>query len=268
MAKWTGSLQAPPSWLDPAREITIGSSKPPKAVFIATCVDHLRNAGCSWNQAFGVAANTMNEAAWGQSYLANNLGGWKITRSTARDPDGTPRFWCRALGNKGSGDPQTCFYRAFRSYEDFFRAWLLAYVPKDAPAGHRYRRTGQLFWAEKAWFLELIEAGYKGPVTKARPQGSIRAHQSIEHTLRVFTAQRLLGVTQDGAWGSRSSAACAAWQHEQGLLGTGELDAPTQLKMFGSQRQALPPSSVGLLASLTDEDEGEELQHDMAVLTA
>lgn len=266
MAKWTGPLQAPPPWLDPEREIKAGSSLPPKAEFIATCLDHLRNAGCSWTQAFGVAANTMNEAAWGQRYLANNLGGWKITRTSARDPDGTPRYWARALGNKGSGDPQTCFYRAFRSYEDFFRAWLLAYVPKDASDGHRYRLTGKLFWEEKSWFPALIEAGYKGPVTRARPQGSIREHQLIEHTLRVFAAQRILGVKQDGAWGPKSSAACADWQHANGLLGTGELDAATQLKMFGSQRQAPPSPPAGLLASLTDGDEEDHLQHEMARL--
>ena len=231
------------------------------------CLAHLRRAGCSWNQAFGVAANTMNEAAWGQSYLANNLGGWKITRNSARDPDGTPRFWSRSLGNKGSGDPQTCFYRAFRSYEEFFRAWLLAYVPKNASEGHRYYRTGQLFWAEKAWFPELINAGYKGPVTRARPQGSIREHQLIEHTLRVFAAQKIIGTVQDGAWGPASRAACAAWQHAQSLLGTGELDAPTQLKMFDSQKPEPASPPAGLLASLTDGD-AEPLQHEMATLSA
>ena len=237
MTKWTGPLAPPPFWLLAGLEVT-AEMEPPKlkkAVFVLKCILALIVLGCTPAQAFEIAANTMNETGWGRFYRAWNLGGWKIWKFSSTSRDGTPRQWSRALGNKSSGDPQTCFYRAFASLEAFYAEWLLTFVPKVDPGkkpNGRYWKTGQQFWAGEPWFDDLIEAGYKGEVTRQNPENSIEAHESIVKTMSVYYAQHLLGVDADGDWGQKSRNACSAFQLANQLKLTGELNAETTAKLF------------------------------------
>ena len=232
MTKWTGPLAPPPSWLDPTMEIT-AAMEPPKmdrGTFVVRCVQALLNEGCNIDQAIGVAANTQNETGWGQFYHAFNLGGWKIWKFSAKNSDGTPRRWWRALGNKSSNDPQTCFYRAFTSPEEFFHEWLKTFVPKVNPASKpngRYWKTGQQFWSGGDYFPEFVAAGYKGDVSQHNPAPSIAEHAQITKTLTVMWCQHLLLLTPDGAWGTKSKAACKLYQTSKGLPATGLLDPAT-----------------------------------------
>lgn len=63
-----------------------------------------------------------------------NCGGWKITAGYVRDfkranPGASPAWW-RAPGNRGSGDPPWCYYRAFPSFEAYFAEWIVHFVPR------------------------------------------------------------------------------------------------------------------------------------------
>jgi len=241
MEKWTGELAPPPFWLVPHLEVTAADDAPklPTWKFLCDSVDALIEAGCSFDQALEVTSNAVNETGWGRYYRAWNLGGWKITKGTSQDPDGSPRRWFRALGNKSSGDPQTCFYRAFTSLKQFYEAWLLQFVPKNGKG--RYAKTGQEFWAGNPWFDDLIAAGYKGDVTRRNPDPSIRAHAKIKGSVIVFYCQDLLKITSDGKWGPKSQEACRAYQQEHGLPVTGKLDAATiesLVKVKGCEKYA------------------------------
>lgn len=266
MEKWTGELGPAPVWLDPSRELK-ASDEPPKlakAAFIIMVLTTLVSLGCSFDQALGVAANVMNETAWGRAYRAWNLGGWKIYKDAAREKDGSPRFWWRALGNKSSGDAQTVFYRAFRSAAEFLAAWLKTFVPKVDPAGKpngRYWKTGQQFWSGEEWFDDLVAAGYKGDVTRRNPLPSMREHASIIKTLMVYWAQAILKVSVDGKWGPKTTAALKAYQKVVGLPETGHLDEATIPKLF----QTSPTAKMAVLAApllkvnpdAEDDDDGE-----------
>ena len=244
MTKWTGPLQPPPFWLVAACEVT-DASEPPKlekAPFVLRCLTALTALGCSVVQAVEVTANSVNETGWGQHYRAWNLGGWKIWKFSAQNANGSPRRWWRALGNQSSGDPQTCFYRAFQSPEEFFAEWLRAFVPKDPTAGKknaRYAKTGQQFWAGQPWFDDLIAAGYKGDVTQANPDRSIAEHAKLVDTIAMIWAQAKIGAEPDGSWGPKSAEKASAFQSANGLPVTGKFDAET--KHFVLHGVKLPP---------------------------
>ena len=265
MEKWTGPMQAPPFWLVPALEVT-EDSEPPKmsrSEFILRCIAALLSLGCDIDQAFGVVANAINETGWGRFYRAFNLGGWKIWKFSSTNADGTPRRWWRALGNKGSGDPQTCFYRAFASLEEFLSEWLKTFVPKVNPGkkpNGRYWKTGQQFWAGEEWFDDLIEAGYKGDVTKAHPRGSIESHHQIIKTLTVVYCQHLLGVVPDGKWGQKSRNACSAYQLANGLTLTGKLSEQTVDALLHGVKHTSTLATVTPLLALNHDDEVMEME--------
>lgn len=230
--EWSGPLQPPPFWLRPEMEVT--DRRPPlnRGEFVVACITSLRTLGLSIDQALDVAANTISEVGWDMKFRAWNLGGVKITKATSRNSDGSPRLWWRALGHKKSGDAHTCFYRAYPSLAAYFESWLKVFVPR-APNTGRYGETGARFWAGLDWFPALIEAGYKGEVTKEHPDASIRAHESIAHELAEYWAQHLLGgLTVDGAWGPKSKERCKEWQEERGLEPTGLLDEATRALLF------------------------------------
>jgi len=260
-------MQPPPFWLEPSREVT-AADEPPKmsrGAFVVACIVALLSLGLTLRQALGIAANTMNETGWGRFFRAFNLGGWKIWKFSARAADGTPRRWWRALGNKGSGDPQTCFYRAFDSIAQFFAEWVRTFVPDVDPASKpngRYWKTGQQFWAGEEWFDDLIAAGYKGDVTRRRPEPSIRQHEQITKTLLVMWAQHLLGVAVDGKWGAKSKAACEQFQMQHGLDVSGMLDEET-LNLLTDNGATPEVAKVSpLLAANHDVD--DELAEDFA----
>jgi peptidoglycan hydrolase-like protein with peptidoglycan-binding domain len=191
--------------------------------------------GLNVDQASSIAANTMSETAWGRLYRAWNLGGWKITKDTAFNSDRSPRKWYRAAGNKSSGDPPTCFYRAFNSIEHFFDAWLKQFVPKNASDKHRYKKTAEAFWANKDWYPELIQAGYKGAVTRANPTKSIQSHKKLIEGVLTYWAQHCLGVTVDGKWGPKSTAACVVFQKANDFNPTGVPDRATILALSNNK---------------------------------
>lgn len=259
MEKWTGDLAPPPFWLVPSMEVT-GASEPaklPRGPFVIRCIRALLNLGCDIDQALGVAANTMNETGWGRFYRAWNLGGWKITKGTSTNSDGTPRQWWRALGNKSSGDPQTCFYRAFSSAEKYFEEWLKTFVPKAGTG--RYAKCGQQFWAGEEWFDDLIAAGYKGAVTQRNPTPSIREHEQIIKTLVVIYCQHLLGVEPDGKWGQKSRNACSAYQLKNGLSLSGTLNAETMDALLHGVKHDKTVKAVEPLIAQNPDDEVSEL---------
>lgn len=225
-----------PAWLDPALEVTEANDSPklPKNDFIILCLRILRDLGCAFDQALGVAANTMCECAYGKKYRGNNLGGVKIWKSKTSK---TKRWW-RSAGHQLSGDPAICYYRAYKDFEEFFSSWLKSFVPKPGigkmptkiTTGD-YRLIGKAFWEGQEWFPLLIEAGYKGAVTKEKPSGSIKAHESIIRDLRVRWIQNVLDTTPDGKWGKISIAKMKKWQTQNGLFSSGLVDPDSVSKI-------------------------------------
>lgn len=244
MEKWNLPKVAPPSWLDPANEVTKDSPKLPKGTFVVECMESLLRLGCDPKQAAGVTANSINESAWGQSYRANNLGGWKCTKAAAiayaLAHDGKGISWWQAPGNRApgatvgdlrGGDSPWCYYRAFSSIGEFLGEWLKHFVPRpEGPAPYKgYKRCGELFWSHGDWFLELCLVGYKGANTKKNPEPSVREHESLVKASLVRWAQSRLpsGLVVDGEWGPKSQAACTTFQIAKRIKPTGKLDDAT-----------------------------------------
>jgi hypothetical protein len=216
--KWTGPLADPPFWLNPLHEVKAEDepSHLSPGLFVVRCVEELilLRPSFTLRQIAGIVANSINETGWGRYYRACNLGGWKIRKYDVVDNT----QWYRAHGNKSSGDPQTCFYRAFRSFREYFALWLARFVPAPGTVdeAHRYRLCGEQFHAGDPWFDDLIAAGYKGEVTKENPAGSLRSHeQLVEDVLQIY-AQHLIGVALDGQWGPKSRRAALVWLEGQG----------------------------------------------------
>lgn len=253
MEKWTGELADPPFWLDPNLEVVDAAPKMPKGVAVIACVQALVSLGLPLQTAVEVAANTMNETAWMRSYRAWNLGGWKITKSTNRNPDGTARRWWRALGNKSSGDAQTCFYRAFGSLQEFYAAWVENFFSTNPKS--RYFKTGEEARKGNEWFDDLIAAGYKGAVTQHNPLPSMKEHASIVKSIMVFYAQHVLGVGVDGKWGPVSRAACEKYQKANGLKVTGKLDEATLTSLTDGGAPKAVATVTPLLAKREDADD-------------
>lgn len=196
MTKWNEPPEPTPSWLDAAQEVTHEEPKLSKNEFVLTCIRALIQLGCTEAQALSVVANSINETGWGQYYRANNLGGWKITKvgaeSYRRDHGKGPRWW-RAPGNKSSGDPPWCYYRAFDAIGFFLSEWLTHFVPKPlepAPYGI-YKACGQAFWGGGDWFPLLVHAGYKGSVTQTHPAPAIAEHASLVRSAAKIWAARI-----------------------------------------------------------------------------
>ena len=246
MTKWDLPPEPIPSWLDPATEITrVEGTRPAKGPpFVVAVMTACLALGCTPRQAADVTANAINETGWGGKYAGWNLGGWKIRKpyvDAYKKLHGVCPPWSRAPGNKSSGDPPWCYYRAFPSLESYLRAWMEHFVPKpdDPKLYPGYATAGTMFWAgEAAWFEELIVVGYKGDRTRERlvelraqhraaEHPSVKAHRSLVRDALAMWAQSKLAVDVDGEWGSKSRAACAVWQRARGLEPTGELDDAT-----------------------------------------
>lgn len=236
--KWDLPPEPVPSWLDPSKEVTERSGDRPAegGPFVVAAMKAVLALGVTPHQAAGVVANAINETGWGAKYKAWNCGGWKITRKYAERHPGA--LWWRAPGNRDAGDKPWCYYRAFESFNGYFGEWVEHFVPKpgidrdgdgdvdeDDERGRSslYREAGDKFWAGENWFPSLIQGGYKGPVTKARPAGSIREHASLVRSALTRWAQSVIGVEPDGEWGPLSREACAAWQVAHELPADGEL---------------------------------------------
>lgn len=261
--KWDLPPEPIPSWLDPLTEITEENDapKPPLSVLIPLIIDACLALGCNIIQALGVAANVMSEIGWHSAFRGCNLGGVKIWESSVKGyikKYGKSPKWYRARGNKTSGDPPWCYYRAYDSIEAFIAEWLLKFVPKLGsipPAPTRgtdpyiYRKTGIAFWNNTPWFPELIQAGYKGAVTKTRPQSSILSHESLKHEVAEWWAQSRLKSTIkdpvvraafviDGSWGAKSVALCKQFEQAHGLTPDGLLEPATLEKLVTATPRA------------------------------
>lgn len=200
--------------------------------FLVACMEALITLGLTTMQAISVVAFIVSEIGWKLKFRAWNLGGVKITKRTATNADGSPRLWWRALGHRKSGDPHTCFYRAYVSLLAYLTEWVSHYVPRPPNTG-RYGVTGARFHAGLDWHSTILDAGYKGPVTKENPDKTLAGLRSLVNEVSEYWAQHLLGgLKVDGAWGPKSRERCKAWQAEHGLPVTGELDAATKALLF------------------------------------
>lgn len=230
MEKWNLPPEKPPFWLDPGVELIANPPPITPGEFVVLCVEAMPNLpGLDIIKRFDVVANAVVETGWGKYRKGNNLGGWKITKGAAGP--GVP--WFRAKGNKTSGDPPWCWYRVFASERDFFAQWLVRFVPRNAPKGHRYKKCGEEFWAGRPWFDDLIAAGYKGENTKANPDRSIAGHEQLSEKCARMYAQHLLRVDVDGDFGPESEAATKK------LLGVPEAEWSGEL--FGRIVHAVKP---------------------------
>jgi hypothetical protein len=249
--KSTGPYLGPPSWLSQAAEKSLEKSQiyPTKASFVLACMSSLMKRGLTVHQAAEVTSNSCNESGWGRSCWWGNAGGWKITKTYAdqyksRNAKDAP--WWKARGNVDSGDPDWCFYRVFPTLEVFLQEWCSHFIPRpgSVPKGHRYKITGEHFWADDSrWFGDLIAAGYKGSISQIRMRSlrlvgaSDDSHPSVAEHYRIalevleIWAQDKLHLDTDGAWGPKSQAKCRDWQLTHGLVATGFLDKPTLLSL-------------------------------------
>jgi hypothetical protein len=203
-----------PFFLNPVREIVQEPPHPDLVTFVLLVLTTLLGLGCSLDHALGIASNTMLETGWGRFYKGWNLGGVKVKKEWMTDET----WWWRAPGHIESGDPPWCYYMGFTSMAAFFLFWLNRYV--RATTG-RYRKCSEQFQAGAEWFDDLIDAGYKGEVTRMNPEPSLERHEVIIDTLGRFWAQHTVDVKVDGEWGPKSRVAALAWQKRKGVEETG-----------------------------------------------
>jgi len=216
-----------PSWLDPATEIK-NNDQPEgykkldditkSIVFILTSYKalHKCSSGLTTEQIFWVIGNSIVETGWGRSWKGYNMGGWKINKDYAynyKRHKGRSAPWWQAAGHVASGDAEVVYYRGYTDPSHFYSEWLERFVPSVPNlVMTRYNKTGQVFWQNDiSWFKELCLAGYKGPVTQANPDKSVKDWESVVHTAQVRVVQYLLGVKVDGKWGAKSQTACDAY---------------------------------------------------------
>jgi hypothetical protein len=216
-----------PSWLNPAMEIKKESDLPEeytkldsnhKTTWYALKVLkalYVSYPELTTTQALWILGNMIAETGWFRSdFRGNNIAGWKINESYVkeyqkiylRDPK-----WYQKEGHLASGDPPIVYYRAYDSIQEFCDAWVRRFIPKNClDTKHRYYKASLEFWKNESinWFKELCLAGYKGPVTQAKPEGSINGFASICIRAKKILAQELLGVEPDGAWGNTSKEVC------------------------------------------------------------
>lgn len=215
-----------PSWLDPATEIK-NNDQPEdykklddinkSIVFILTSYKALHKCSSQLTpeQTFWIIGNSVSETGWGRSWKGYNFGGWKINKSYAdryKRVNGRSAPWWQAAGHIASGDEPIVYYRGYTDPSHFYSEWLERFVPLTPKTDSRYNKTGQAFWKDdSSWFKELCLAGYKGPVTQANPDKSVKSWESIVKTAQVRVAQYLLYIKVDGKWGPKSQAACDAF---------------------------------------------------------
>ena len=231
----------PPLWLDLKSEIPKEKLNPTgwdklseqekaiKGTFISfkallNCDSRLTN-----NQILEIVANSVVETGYYKNIPAFNFGGVKIKEAETKRLtalNGKCPLWWQKEGHIASGDEPMCYYKAYSSPEHFFKEWLETYVPKPSTVAltYRYQKCGDLFWKNLRWFHALIEAGYKGKVTKQNPNPSIETHETIVNKVRIMMTQKLLGLTSDGMWGKASTKAFSKFQKDNRLLENGLLD--------------------------------------------
>lgn len=241
-----------PSWLDESVEIktpdqptyfSVLSPQKKACGFILLSlkslieIDSKENFGLSLLQMLDVIGNSIVETGWGLKWRGWNFGGWKIHKDfveSYKKANGVCPPWWRAAGHIGAKDDPVVYYRGFSSPVEFYKEWLLKFVPKNANKANRYCKTGQAFWSGGSWFHELCVSGYKGEVTKGNPDPSVKTHENVLSRAKTMLAQHILNLTPDGIWGNKSKNACEKFQSDNQLSATGILDDATIVKLIKS----------------------------------
>lgn len=194
----------PPPWADLALELTDTSDRDitPEA-FVRECLAGLLALGFDRARAIEVTAHCATECSWGRRAIGRNRGGVKLKErdnAAAQRELGRGLAWWRAKGHVAAGDDAWVYYRAFDTDDAFWRFWAARYVPQAAPASERYAATGAAFWGAdpSRWFVELLRAGYRGPVREREvaellergrspeEHESVRAHRSVVERVRAM----------------------------------------------------------------------------------
>lgn len=189
-----------PAWLDPAAEITDTADRvEAPARFAARHFAVLRQLGLDVDRAAELVAHAATECDHGRREIGHNAGGVKAKQVDASAHErklGDPMPWWRWAGHVDSGDAPVVYYRGFADEADFWSFALKRYVPR-APQGERYDATGAAFWsaAPETWFVELLRAGYRGPVreeeiaalgARADTHPSVVAHRDVVRRVRAM----------------------------------------------------------------------------------
>jgi hypothetical protein len=239
-----------PSWLDESAEI----KKPDQPEYFLklnpqqkSCmfillslkslieINNKESFGLSLLQMLDVIGNAIIETGWGLKWRGWNFGGWKISKDfveSYKKTHGVCPPWWRAKGHIKAKDDPVVYYRGFNSPIEFYKEWLLKFVPKNTSKTDRYYKTGQAFWSGGNWFYELCVSGYKGEVTKANPEPSVKTFKSVLERLKIILAQYILSLTPDGIWGEKSKKACQKFQLDNRIEATGILNDITLIKLI------------------------------------
>lgn len=189
---------APPSWIDPTREITDTQDRTtPKEAFVRAQAQVLRGLGLTEPQVEEAVAHAVTECAWGRRAIGHNMGGVKLKSTddkVFRAKHGHGLSWWQWQGHTNAGDAPVVYYRGFDDDADFWRFWLKRYVPKNGSVGARYTETGKAFWGDtpSLWFVELLRAGYRGAVRVAEIKAATdpNQHPSVRSHVSVVTRVR------------------------------------------------------------------------------
>ena len=196
---------ARPSWIDPAREITDTADRTtPRAVFVQTQARVLRDLGLDETRVVEAVSHAVTECSWGRRAIGHNMGGVKLKETddkAFRIKHGHGLSWWPWQGHITAGDAPVVYYRGFDDDSDFWRFWLKRYVPKNGNPGARYTETGKAFWGPTPsdWFVELLRAGYRGPVRVAEIQAAANPseHPSVKSHVSVVTRIRNILTTPE-----------------------------------------------------------------------
>lgn len=192
-----------PHWLDPTcgvaapkplpRSNNKATRRAQEKAFALSQLAVLTSLGVGEFQRFELLGITFDEADRGRSSLSrlHNVVGQKAKEDVAAwfmRRFGYPLRWVEMPGHTRSGDPALVHYAVFTEDRVCWQL-LLERVFGPNPYAHDYRDAAQKLQAgDLEWINALIEAGYRGDVTKAHPDVSIAAHRRLVTELRVLVA--------------------------------------------------------------------------------
>lgn len=180
-----------PAWVDLTREVTDTSDRltTPEA-FVRDALRELAAVGVEGDRAVEAVAHCATECSWGRRAIGENRGGVKLKEAddrAHRRKHAHGLAWWRYAGHVEAGDAPVVLYRAWEDAGSFWRFWTKRYAPLAPVHGDRYAAAGQAFWSAdpSRWIVELILAGYRGPVRELQitellaTGGDVEAHSSI-----------------------------------------------------------------------------------------
>lgn len=180
-----------PSWVDRSRQIVDTSDLPvDRPRFVREALGELARIGVEGDRALEAVAHCATECSWGRRAIGENRGGVKLKQAddaAHRAKHGFGLRWWRFAGHVDAGDAPVVLYRGFEDASDFWRFWVKRYAALSPTHGDRYAEAGRAFWSAdpSRWIVELILAGYRGPVREGEllaiveAGGDLEAHPSI-----------------------------------------------------------------------------------------